>query len=584
MRLPIHKTFRSTPFLVLAAIFIICLILVWTTRDAMVHVTEVRRPGKEQSQSVLVQPWQTAVDLASLAVTAEEQRYAHAAETLADHEVHQAFQSALDQAQLDVQKRQRQPQAVRLAQVVEQRQQTVNQDQELIKAAQANADQAANDVDMLNAQLDLDTDELKDAQQALARNLDDRRTQLEQDLAAHEAAVKKYAADTAARGLGAVATSQHYGTVARRLTAYLDQRTRHQAIMQAAEQTDAAVALLTQHEAQLGKAPASAGADRVSRMDSMKKASMHKRMMLLSSDRIENQKQLADVYRKWAAQVQVQHAIVFHLLMQSLALLVFILLCALVLDSLIRYLFDGTDMTESALGRRHYSVRVILRLSVQVAGALLAGLLIFGPPDQVSTILGLATVGLTVVLQDFIISFCGWFVLMGKHGIRQRDWVEINGITGEVGDIGIFRTELLETGNWTDHGHPTGRRVTFPNSFAIKGQYFNFTTNGQWMWDELSVTVPAEEAYGTIELIHKAVLEETQAESQKAQEEWSLTGRANDLSRVSADASVNMRPAAGGIDIVVRYVTRAAARSTVRNLVYQRVLEVLHHPYETKAD
>jgi small-conductance mechanosensitive channel len=528
---------------------------------------------------VLVQPWQTAVDLASLAVTAEEQRYAHAAESLADHEVHQAFQAALDQAQLDVQKRQRQPEAIRLAQVVDQRQQTVNQDQELIKAAQPNNDQAANDLDLLNAQLDLDTDELKDAQQALARNLGDQRSALEQDLAAHEAAVKKYAADTAAKGLGAVATSAHYGTVAKRLSAYLDQRTRYQSLVQAAAQTDAAVAALTAREAQLGKAgPAKASTDRVSRMDSIRKASMHKRMQLLSSDRIENQKQLADVYRKWAAQVQVQHGIVFHLLMESLALLVFILLCALALDTGIRQLFGRADLAESALGRQHYSVRVILRLSVQVAAALLAVLLVFGPPDQVSTILGLATAGLTVVLQDFIISFCGWFVLMGKHGIRERDWVEIDGITGEVGEIGMFRTELLETGNWTDHGHPTGRRVTFPNSFAIKGQYFNFTTNGQWMWDELSVTVPAEEAYGTIELIHKAVLEETQAESEVAQEEWRRTGRANGLSQVSADASVNMRPAAGGVDIVVRYVTRAAARSKVRNLVYQRVVEVLHRP------
>ena len=79
---------------------------------------------------------------------------------------------------------------------------------------------------------------------------------------------------------------------------------------------------------------------------------------------------------------------------------------------------------------------------------------------------------------------------MGKNGIRVGDWVEINGVGGEVVEIGLFRTAMLETGNWTDKGHPTGRRVTFINSFAIKGQYFNFSTTGQWMWDEIEVTFP----------------------------------------------------------------------------------------------
>ena len=52
------------------------------------------------SQKTLVdlRPWQTAEALAPLAVTAEETEYAHEAERLADHEVDQAFASALRQA------------------------------------------------------------------------------------------------------------------------------------------------------------------------------------------------------------------------------------------------------------------------------------------------------------------------------------------------------------------------------------------------------------------------------------------------------------------------------------------------------
>jgi hypothetical protein len=41
---------------------------------------------------------------------------------------------------------------------------------------------------------------------------------------------------------------------------------------------------------------------------------------------------------------------------------------------------------------------------------------------------------------------------------------------------------------------------------------------------------------------------------------------------------VNLRPAGAGVDLLVRYVTRAADRLEVRNRLYERVIDVLHKP------
>jgi small-conductance mechanosensitive channel len=225
------------------------------------------------------------------------------------------------------------------------------------------------------------------------------------------------------------------------------------------------------------------------------------------------------------------------------------------------------------------TLRIIFKLGIQLLGISLTLLVIFGSPSQMPTILGFTTAGLTLVLQDFIIAFFGWFVLMGKNGVRIGDWVEINGVGGEVVEIGLFRTALLETGNWTDKGHPTGRRVTFINSFAIKGQYFNFSTTGQWMWDEIMFSIPAaENTYATIELIQKTVLKETEKDARLAEKEWKHVTRQNGLSQFTADTAVDMRPVASGIDIIVRYVTRASDRFDVRNRLYQCVIDLLHQP------
>jgi small-conductance mechanosensitive channel len=235
--------------------------------------------------------------------------------------------------------------------------------------------------------------------------------------------------------------------------------------------------------------------------------------------------------------------------------------------------------------RQIQSLRTVLRVTLQVIGVMLILLIIFGPPGQLGTFLGLAGAGLTVALKDFIVSFLGWFVLMGKNGIRVGDWVEINGVTGEVEQIGPFHTVLLETGNWTDSGHPTGRRVTFTNSYAIEGHYFNFSTSGQWLWDELQVVLPAgQDPYPMIDAIHKRVMEETAKTAKQAEEEWRGSTSFRDMSNFSSAPAISVKPVVGGIEVAVRYITRASDRYNLRAKLYQSAVEILGgRPAEIKA-
>ena len=157
--------------------------------------------------------------------------------------------------------------------------------------------------------------------------------------------------------------------------------------------------------------------------------------------------------------------------------------------------------------------------------------------------LGLVGAGLTVALKDFIVAFVGWFVLMGRNGMRLGDWVEINGVSGEVVELNMFHTVLLETGNWTDAGHPTGRRVTFTNSFAISGHYFNFSTSGQWLWDELSVMVPYDrDPHAIADAIQKEVTAATAKDASQAEQEWRRASRGQRGVGFTAQPGIAVRP------------------------------------------
>jgi small-conductance mechanosensitive channel len=300
-----------------------------------------------------------------------------------------------------------------------------------------------------------------------------------------------------------------------------------------------------------------------------------RQILSIADDRIQTEQQLATVYSKWSAQVLLQRRLIQHLILQSLALIAFIGIWMVVADGLVRRVMARPSLDS----RRSQTLCSIMEMSIQAVGVVLILIVIFGPPKETPTILGLTTAALTIALQDFIIAFLGWFVLIGKNGIHVGDWVEINEVGGEVTDVRLFSTTLLETGTLADKGLPTGRRITFMNSFAIRGKYFNFSTTGQWMWDEISISLPASEnVHELLERIQKAVVAETEKNASQAEVEWKRGAHGSSLSRFSATAVENLRPSAGGIDVLVRYVTRASERFEMRNRLYQKLLQVLREP------
>src|SRR5271169_6235681 len=211
--------------------------------------------------------------------------------------------------------------------------------------------------------------------------------------------------------------------------------------------------------------------------------------------------------------VASEQRVVLHGMLGSALWILLIVLLVFLANSIIDGFFRGMAPEK----KRLFTLRAVLRFSLQAVGLLLIAFVVLGAPNQTPTVLGLAGAGLTVALKDFIVGFLGWFVLMGRNGIRVGDWVEINGVVGEVVEIGLLRTVLLETGNWTDTGHPTGRKVAFTNSFAIENHYFNFSTSGQWLWDELQVVLPLGlDPYPIVAAIQKKVTESTAASARDA--------------------------------------------------------------------
>jgi small-conductance mechanosensitive channel len=535
-------------------------------------------------------PWQTAATLAALAQSAEEKKLARDAERLADHEVDQAFSQSLRQASVA------QPKVSDKAQALQKRvndlQQTVRNDEARIAAlsAAAGAKSAAtisngSDLEIAKAQLGLDQAELADSIEDLARESGDQRPKLQQELAARQAAMKQYkdrASDD--EGQTAVASAEQYRTLAQQLSTWRSLRNRRQLIAQAEQLAKDDVAALTADREGLKTEAASLDAKPVGesgseRIDRLQRISAQQNILSILNDRVGAQQQLVTLYGRWGQQAELQQKIAIHLILQSLAFIATICIVVVMAGWGLQLALE--KMVHDP--RQKQTLKTVLNLGTQMVGLFLILLITFGVPRQMPTILGLVTAGLTVVFQDFILAFCGWFVLMGPNGVRVRDWVEIDGVGGEVVQLGLFRTWLLETGNWTAHGHPTGRRVSFLNGYAIRGKYFNFSTVGQWMWDEIKVNVPPDMSiHPLLKSIYESTVKITEADAKMAEAEWKRVTHEEGSPQFSAMPSVNLRPAGAGIDIVIRYITRAGVRVETRNRLFALIVELMQG--ESKED
>ncbi len=128
-----------------------------------------------------------------------------------------------------------------------------------------------------------------------------------------------------------------------------------------------------------------------------------------------------------------------------------------------------------------------------VAVAILALIIIWLEPlGNVGTFLGLTSAGLAIALSDLLKNIAGWVYVVWRRPFRVDDRIEVNGIRGDVVDIRLFRTTLLEIGNWVDADQSTGRIVHVPNGQFLVHAVENSTESFPYIWHEVPVLVTFE--------------------------------------------------------------------------------------------
>ena len=139
--------------------------------------------------------------------------------------------------------------------------------------------------------------------------------------------------------------------------------------------------------------------------------------------------------------------------------------------------------------KTRYSFRKIISiLSIAVFSVVFVSIWLV-ETQSVLVAVGLIGAAVAFAIQDIFKNFIGGVMIFFNGIYRVGDRIEINETFGDVIDISLFYTTLMETREWVSGDQVTGRLTTVPNGLVLNGTVQNYTKDFDFIWDEITVPI-----------------------------------------------------------------------------------------------
>ncbi|PPD39332.1 MAG: transporter [Methylobacter sp.] len=222
---------------------------------------------------------------------------------------------------------------------------------------------------------------------------------------------------------------------------------------------------------------------------------------------------------------------------------------------------------------RYHTRKILSFLSYFIIAFYIAGLF-SDSLGQLTVILGVVGAGIAFALQEVIASFAGWIAISFGQFYKPGDRVLLGGIMGDVIDINILRTTLMECGAWVGADLYNGRIVRISNSFVFKEPVFNYSADFSFVWDEISIPVK----YGSDrmlarELLLKAANDITGEDVETARAQWRMMVHKYLIEDAKVEPMVTLVANDNWLEFTVRYVVTYKLRRSQKDRLYTRILD-----------
>ncbi len=235
--------------------------------------------------------------------------------------------------------------------------------------------------------------------------------------------------------------------------------------------------------------------------------------------------------------------------------------------------------TQTAASRKieDKDLRYKMRKAISMTGSLLmlaVVLVIFSEQmANLTVIIGALSVGIGFALREVIQSLIGWLAVSFWGLYKPGERIQMGGIMGDVIDIGLLTTTVMECGGWVKADLYNGRLVRLSNSLVFKENIINYTSDFPFLWDEIVIPVRTVSdhrlARRIIEEAAQSSLSDINDASKLAWQEFVRHYRVEDA---RLDPFVTMSFDSNYIEFTLRYVVDYRMRRSTKDKLFTHIL------------
>jgi len=221
-----------------------------------------------------------------------------------------------------------------------------------------------------------------------------------------------------------------------------------------------------------------------------------------------------------------------------------------------------------------YRVRKFVVFSGYIAILLFVSILFEDRLGRLSFALGVAGAGVAVALQDVLSSIAGAFSIGFSKLYTVGDRVQIGDTRGDVIDISLLRTTLMEVGSWVGRDLYSGRIVRIPNNAVLKGSVFNYSQGFRFIWDQIKVvlTITSDPTLARAMLLRvaKEVIGEYLVEAQNS---WNAVSEDYRTENPPLEPVVILAVNAASLEFILNYVVDYTKRTTMQDRLFTKIVD-----------
>lgn len=191
------------------------------------------------------------------------------------------------------------------------------------------------------------------------------------------------------------------------------------------------------------------------------------------------------------------------------------------------------------------------------------------PLKRTGTFLGIIGAGLAIALKEPLLSIAGRLAIFAGNMYSVGDRIEINKLSGDVIDVGVFYTRMMDIGNWVGGDQVSGRLVQFPNASIFGAPVFNYTQNFSYIWDEIKLPVTYA---SNIEAVSKILMEVGESYTReflkKAEADLENMRHSFLVPGVELKPAVYLKVTDNWVELTLRYVVDPKKRRSATTFIF----------------